>query len=49
MSLSEPQTPVSSAAMDDLDSALQFLEVKMEGESSSASEILVRHTGRVLL
>uniref|UniRef100_H2UEC7 FERM domain containing kindlin 3b n=1 Tax=Takifugu rubripes TaxID=31033 RepID=H2UEC7_TAKRU len=40
VSLSEPQTPVSSAAMDDLDSALQFLEVKMEGESSSASEIL---------
>lgn len=33
----------SSAAMDDLESALQSLEVKMEGESSSASEMLVRH------
>jgi len=32
----------SSAAMDDLESALQCLEVKMEGESSSASELLVR-------
>lgn len=34
----------SNAAMDDLESALQSLEVKMEGgESSSASELLVRH------
>uniref|UniRef100_A0A674NBR7 FERM domain containing kindlin 3b n=1 Tax=Takifugu rubripes TaxID=31033 RepID=A0A674NBR7_TAKRU len=40
VSLSEPQTPVSSAAMDDLDSALQFLEVKMEGESSSSLKLL---------
>lgn len=31
--------------MDDLESALQSLEVKMEGESSSAAEMLVRHTG----
>lgn len=30
--------------MDDLESALQSLEVKMEGESSSAAEMLVRHT-----
>lgn len=46
MSLSEPQTVSSSAAMDDLESALQSLEVKMEGESSSAAEMLVRHTGQ---
>lgn len=45
VSQSEPQTPSSSAAMDDLESALQSLEVKMEGESSSAAEMLVRHTG----
>ncbi|KAJ8282838.1 hypothetical protein COCON_G00053570 [Conger conger] len=32
---SEPQAVKSSPAMDDLDSALQCLEVKMEGESSS--------------
>lgn len=31
--------------MDDLETALQSLEVKMEGESSSAAEMLVRHTG----
>lgn len=35
----------SSAAMDDLESALQSLEVKLEGESSSTSELLVRHVG----
>lgn len=35
----------SNAAMDDLESALQSLEVKMEGESSSASEMLVRYKG----
>lgn len=31
----------TNAAMDDLESALQSLEVKMEGESSSASDLLV--------
>uniref|UniRef100_A0A665XE23 PH domain-containing protein n=1 Tax=Echeneis naucrates TaxID=173247 RepID=A0A665XE23_ECHNA len=41
VSQSEPQMLSSSAAMDDLESALQSLEVKMEGESSSASEMLV--------
>lgn len=40
VSQSEPQMMTSSAAMDDLESALQCLEVKMEGESSSASEML---------
>ncbi|XP_061900198.1 fermitin family homolog 3b [Entelurus aequoreus] len=40
VSQSEPQTTASSAAMDDLDLALQSLEVKMEGEGSSASEML---------
>ncbi|CAF90714.1 unnamed protein product, partial [Tetraodon nigroviridis] len=40
VSLSEPQTASSSAAMDDLETALQSLEVKMEGESSSAAEML---------
>uniref|UniRef100_A0A7N9AXJ5 FERM domain containing kindlin 3 n=1 Tax=Mastacembelus armatus TaxID=205130 RepID=A0A7N9AXJ5_9TELE len=45
VSQSEPQMLSSSAAMDDLESALQSLEVKMEGESSSASEMLVRHIG----
>lgn len=41
----------SNAAMDDLDSALQSLEVKLEGESSSASDMLVGHIGctRLLL
>uniref|UniRef100_A0A673AWL0 PH domain-containing protein n=1 Tax=Sphaeramia orbicularis TaxID=375764 RepID=A0A673AWL0_9TELE len=39
VSQSEPQLMSTSAAMDDLDSALQSLEVKLEGESSSASEI----------
>lgn len=42
MSQSEPQMLTASAAMDDLDSALQSLEVKMEGEGSSAFELLVR-------
>ncbi|XP_033829933.1 fermitin family homolog 3b [Periophthalmus magnuspinnatus] len=37
---SEPQLLASTAAMDDLESALQSLEVKLEGESSSASEML---------
>ncbi|KAM6953081.1 fermitin family homolog 3b [Lycodopsis pacificus] len=41
---SEPQMLSSSAAMDDLESALQSLEVKMEGESSSASEMLENMT-----
>lgn len=49
VSQSEPQLVTSSAAMDDLESALQSLEVKMEGESSSASEMLVRHPGLLLL
>ncbi|XP_018592529.1 fermitin family homolog 3-like [Scleropages formosus] len=35
VSQSEPQAMMSCPAMDDLDSALQSLEVKMEGESSS--------------
>uniref|UniRef100_A0A8D3EDL3 FERM domain containing kindlin 3 n=1 Tax=Scophthalmus maximus TaxID=52904 RepID=A0A8D3EDL3_SCOMX len=41
VSQSEPKLLSSSAAMDDLESALQSLEVKMDGESSSASEIFV--------
>uniref|UniRef100_A0A671X270 FERM domain containing kindlin 3b n=1 Tax=Sparus aurata TaxID=8175 RepID=A0A671X270_SPAAU len=45
VSQSEPQMMSSNAAMDDLESALQSLEVKMEGESSSASEMLVRYKG----
>uniref|UniRef100_A0A3Q3LE48 FERM domain containing kindlin 3b n=1 Tax=Labrus bergylta TaxID=56723 RepID=A0A3Q3LE48_9LABR len=40
VSQSEPQMLSSSAAMDDLESALQSLEVKLDGESSSASEML---------
>ncbi|KAM4621595.1 fermitin family homolog 3-like [Polymixia lowei] len=44
LSLSEPQALSSSAAMDDLDSALQSLEVKMEGESSTATEMLENMT-----
>uniref|UniRef100_A0A3Q3W554 PH domain-containing protein n=1 Tax=Mola mola TaxID=94237 RepID=A0A3Q3W554_MOLML len=39
VSQSEPSMKSSSAAMDDLDSALQSLEVKMGGESSSAFEL----------
>lgn len=42
VSQSEPQMLCSNAALDDLETALQSLEVKMEGESSSASELLVR-------
>uniref|UniRef100_G3PXL6 FERM domain containing kindlin 3b n=1 Tax=Gasterosteus aculeatus aculeatus TaxID=481459 RepID=G3PXL6_GASAC len=45
VSQSEPQMVSSNAAMDDLDSALQSLEVKLEGESSSASDMLVGHIG----
>lgn len=37
LSQSEPQGLTSSPAMDDLDSALQCLEVKMEGDSSAAN------------
>ncbi|XP_029917636.1 fermitin family homolog 3b [Myripristis murdjan] len=48
VSQSEPQMLTSSAAMDDLESALQCLEVKMEGESSSASEMLENMTAPVL-
>uniref|UniRef100_A0A8C8E038 FERM domain containing kindlin 3b n=1 Tax=Oryzias sinensis TaxID=183150 RepID=A0A8C8E038_9TELE len=40
VSQSEPQMLCSNAALDDLETALQSLEVKMEGESSSASELL---------
>ncbi|CAN9515061.1 unnamed protein product [Ophioblennius macclurei] len=40
----EPQKQSTSSAMDDLESALQSLEVKMEGESSSASELLENMT-----
>ncbi|XP_074504716.1 fermitin family homolog 3b [Sebastes fasciatus] len=40
VSQSEPQMVSSNAAMDDLDSALQSLEVKLEGDGSSASEML---------
>lgn len=49
VSLSETQTMNSASAMDDLESALQSLEVKMEGESSSASEMLVRHDECIML
>ncbi|KAM9376395.1 fermitin family homolog 3b [Pholidichthys leucotaenia] len=44
VSESEPQMLTSSAAMDDLESALQSLEVKMEGDGSSASELLENMT-----
>ncbi|XP_071400839.1 fermitin family homolog 3-like isoform X3 [Centroberyx affinis] len=44
VSQSEPQTLSSSAAMEDLESALLSLEVKMEGDSSSASEMLENMT-----
>uniref|UniRef100_A0A8C9WSA7 FERM domain containing kindlin 3 n=1 Tax=Scleropages formosus TaxID=113540 RepID=A0A8C9WSA7_SCLFO len=40
VSQSEPQAMMSCPAMDDLDSALQSLEVKMEGESSSMDMLL---------
>lgn len=42
LSLSEPQTMTSSPAMDDLDSALQGLEVKLDGADSSPQDMLVR-------
>uniref|UniRef100_A0AAQ5Y3Q9 PH domain-containing protein n=1 Tax=Amphiprion ocellaris TaxID=80972 RepID=A0AAQ5Y3Q9_AMPOC len=41
---SEPQMLSTNAAMDDLESALMSLEVKMEGENSSASELLENMT-----
>ncbi|XP_032410781.1 fermitin family homolog 3b [Xiphophorus hellerii] len=44
VALSEPQMMSSNAALDDLESALQSLEVKMEGESSSASDLLENMT-----
>ncbi|CAB1325037.1 unnamed protein product, partial [Coregonus sp. 'balchen'] len=40
LSLSEPQTMTSSPAMDDLDSALQCLEVKLDGADSSPQDML---------
>uniref|UniRef100_A0A1A7ZAS1 Fermitin family member 3b n=1 Tax=Nothobranchius furzeri TaxID=105023 RepID=A0A1A7ZAS1_NOTFU len=40
VSQSEPQALSTNTAMDDLESALLSLEVKMEGESSSATELL---------
>ncbi|KAM9414084.1 fermitin family homolog 3-like isoform 1-T1 [Salvelinus alpinus] len=40
LSLSEPQTMTSSPAMDDLDSALQGLEVKLDGAESSPQDML---------
>ncbi|KAG7280876.1 hypothetical protein CRUP_035186 [Coryphaenoides rupestris] len=39
-SLSEPQTVNSNAAMDDLESALQSLEVKMDGDGSTVNDML---------
>ena len=42
-SLTEPQTVTSNAAMDDLETALLSLEVKMDGDGSTASDMLVRH------
>uniref|UniRef100_A0A8C5E0B7 PH domain-containing protein n=1 Tax=Gouania willdenowi TaxID=441366 RepID=A0A8C5E0B7_GOUWI len=44
VSQSEPERMSTNAAMENLESALQSLEVKMEGGSSSASDMLVRHT-----
>uniref|UniRef100_A0A3Q2CIB6 FERM domain containing kindlin 3b n=2 Tax=Cyprinodon variegatus TaxID=28743 RepID=A0A3Q2CIB6_CYPVA len=44
VSLSEPRMLTSNTALDDLESALQSLEVKMEGESSSASDLLENMT-----
>uniref|UniRef100_A0A8C7LFU9 FERM domain containing kindlin 3 n=1 Tax=Oncorhynchus kisutch TaxID=8019 RepID=A0A8C7LFU9_ONCKI len=41
VSLSEPQPMTSCPAMDDLDSALQCLEVKMEAEESITADMLV--------
>uniref|UniRef100_A0A8C5CYY0 FERM domain containing kindlin 3 n=1 Tax=Gadus morhua TaxID=8049 RepID=A0A8C5CYY0_GADMO len=44
-SLSEPQTVTSNAAMDDLETALLSLEVKLDGDSNTANDMLVRHLG----
>uniref|UniRef100_A0A8C7IFE1 FERM domain containing kindlin 3b n=1 Tax=Oncorhynchus kisutch TaxID=8019 RepID=A0A8C7IFE1_ONCKI len=44
LSLSEPQTMTSSPAMDDLDSALQGLEVKLDGAESSPQDMPKRLT-----
>uniref|UniRef100_A0A8K9XIE4 FERM domain containing kindlin 3b n=1 Tax=Oncorhynchus mykiss TaxID=8022 RepID=A0A8K9XIE4_ONCMY len=41
LSLSEPQTMTSSPAMDDLDSALQCLEVKLDGANTCKAVITV--------
>uniref|UniRef100_A0AAZ3Q4D6 Band 4.1 domain-containing protein n=1 Tax=Oncorhynchus tshawytscha TaxID=74940 RepID=A0AAZ3Q4D6_ONCTS len=41
VSLSEPQPMTSCPAMDDLDSALQCLEVKMEAEESITADMLL--------
>uniref|UniRef100_A0A674AW80 FERM domain containing kindlin 3 n=1 Tax=Salmo trutta TaxID=8032 RepID=A0A674AW80_SALTR len=41
LSLSEPQLMTSCPSMDDLDSALQCLEVKTDAEESSAEDMLV--------
>uniref|UniRef100_A0A4W5RJS1 FERM domain containing kindlin 3b n=1 Tax=Hucho hucho TaxID=62062 RepID=A0A4W5RJS1_9TELE len=41
LSLSEPQTMTSSPAMDDLDSALQCLEVKLDGADTCEAVITV--------
>jgi hypothetical protein len=47
-SLSEPQTVTSNAAMDDLETALLSLEVKLDGDSNTANDMLVRHLGELL-
>ncbi|CAL8268733.1 unnamed protein product [Boreogadus saida] len=39
-SLSEPQTVTSNAAMDDLETALLSLEVKLDGDSNTANDML---------
>uniref|UniRef100_A0A8C5G4G8 PH domain-containing protein n=1 Tax=Gouania willdenowi TaxID=441366 RepID=A0A8C5G4G8_GOUWI len=49
VSQSEPERMSTNAAMENLESALQSLEVKMEGGSSSASDMLVRHTKQIHL
>uniref|UniRef100_A0A3P8XPX8 PH domain-containing protein n=1 Tax=Esox lucius TaxID=8010 RepID=A0A3P8XPX8_ESOLU len=43
LSLSEPQAMTSTPAMDDLDSALQCLEVKLDVGGSSPQDLLVRY------
>ncbi|XP_056137486.1 fermitin family homolog 3b isoform X2 [Lampris incognitus] len=40
LALTEPQTLSTNAAMEDLESALQSLEVKMDGNSSTTTDIL---------